>query len=451
VTGPASDAAVPGGIETIDAVVVGANLCGLVTAYLLDRLGFRVALLERGARVGGANASFTTPDGSTFDLGMHVLDDMRSEVTTRLFRRVIDGRVQRVLLRRGVVLRGRLVPYNAAPADLPDELRRLLPGDEIVDDLGDEPPTRERLRRYYGAYADFVFDEVLPSYRCEWRHKQLGVDESRLMTNIYPWFFPRAARRPAGGGESRTFHDRLRGGEPQYVLYPKEGGFAGFAQAFLTSLGPGVEVLTGRGDLRFEVEPTTHFVRWIEVGDRKLTSRHVFWCAGWPWLCELLGLEVQNLATDRMLLGSFRFDTPAVSDFNEILVADPSFHIDRVSFPGRFAGTDAPLLQVEFAFPAADERIPLESATWRETWLADLWRLGLVGAAHRVESFEFRCFRMHYNSFGAEGQPRREPDSGQIHPRSNVRPVAPTQQNRNLNGSVPLYLEYVARVLREHP
>jgi len=436
-------------LENVDAIVVGGNLCGLVTSYLLDRLGYRAVLLERQAGVGGANASFTSPDGTTFDLGMHVLDDMRSEVTTRLFTEAIDGRVQRVLLRRGMVLGGHLVPYNPVPADMPRDLRKMLPGDEIVDDLGAGVPTREELRRYYGAYADFVFDEVLPSFRSEWRHRELGVDESRLMTNIYPWFFPRARRRSIADRESRPFHDRLRDGEGQYVLYPEEGGFAGFARGFLAKLGPRIEVLTDLPDLHFEINPATHTVKWVQARGRKLASRHIFWCAPWPRLCRLLDLPVQDLATDNLLLGSFRFDAPAFSDFNEILVADPSFQIDRISFPGRFAKSDAPVLQVEFAFPVADKKTPLKEPHWREAWLGDLRRLRLLGASHRVESFDFKCFRMHYNSFGAEGEPRREPDPSRILPGSNIRPVAPTMQNRNLNGSVPLYLEYVMRVLAE--
>ncbi len=77
--------------ETVDAVVVGGNLSGLVTAYLLGHLGYRSVMLERSAQIGGANASFTTPDGSTFDLGMHVLDFMRSKLTSRLFSHVLGG------------------------------------------------------------------------------------------------------------------------------------------------------------------------------------------------------------------------------------------------------------------------------------------------------------------------------------------------------------------------
>ena len=83
--------------------------------------------------------------------------------------------------------------------------------------------------------------------------------------------------------------------------------------------------------------------------------------------------------------------------------------------------------------------------------MGDLRRLGLIGETDRAEDFDFKCVRMHYNSFGAEGEPRIEPDSALLHPESNIRPVAPTTQNRNLNGSVPLYIESIARVLREQP
>ncbi|MCZ6623115.1 MAG: NAD(P)-binding protein [Deltaproteobacteria bacterium] len=437
--------------ETVDAIVVGGNLSGLVTAYLLGHLGYRSVVLERSARIGGANASFTTPDGSTFDLGMHVLDYMRSELTTRLFTHVMGGKVNRVPLKRGMVLRGQAMPYNPIPSDMPEELRKLLPDGELKDDLGTDLPTRERLRKYYGKYSDFIFDEVLPSYRCEQRHKDLGVEEARLLTNIYPWMFPRSQRSLVTGQESRAFHDRLRRGEEQYILYPTEGGFASFANAFLEKLRPNVEVLTDIPDLHFELEPGTHRINWLRAKGRQFESRHIFWCAAWPSLCQLLNIPVQNLATDNMLLGSFRFSEPADSEYNELLIGDPSFHIDRISFPGKFAQTNAPLLQLEFAFPVAHGSLPLELQYWQQKWLSDLKRLGLLGDRHKLETFDFRNFRMHYNSFGAEGQECCDADPSLLMPESNIHPVAPTMQNRNINGSVPLYLQQVTRVLAEHP
>ena len=437
--------------ETVDAVVVGGNLSGLVTAYLLGHLGYHSVVLERSSRIGGANASFTTTDGSTFDLGMHVLDYMRSELTTRLFTDIMGGKVNRVLLKRGMVLRGQVVPYNPTPEDLPADLRQLLPEGELMDNLGTDLPTRERLREYYGRYSDFIFDEVFPSYRCEQRHKDLGVEEARLLTNIYPWFFPWARRKIVTDQESRVFHDRLRREEEQYILYPTEGGFASFAKAFCAKLGPNVEVITDIPDLHFELEPGTHRINWLQAKDRRFESRHVFWCAAWPSLCQLLNIPVQYLATDNLLLGSFRFNEPAMSEYNEILVGDPSFHIDRISFPGKFAQTNAPLLQLEFAFPVAHGSLPLEPQYWQQTWLSDLKRLGLLGGGHRLETFDFRKFRMHFNSFGAEGQECRDADPTLLMPDSNIHPVAPTMQNRNINGSVPLYLEQVISALAEHP
>jgi len=408
-------------------------------------------MVERSALIGGVNASFTTPDGSTFDLGMHVLDYMRSEVTTKLFTHVIEEKVNKVLLQRALVLRGQTIPYNPTPEDLPADLRQLLPGSELVDDLDPELPTRERLRMYYGRYSDFIFDEVLPSFRTEQRHKDLGVEEERLLTNIYPWFFPRAQRKLITSQESRAFHDRLRRGEAQYVLYPCDGGFASFAKAFLEKLGPNIEVLTDIPDLHIEIEPGTHRANWVKANGRRFESPHIFWCAAWPSLCQLLDIPVQNLATDNLLLGSFRFNQPAISEYNEILIGDPSFHIDRISFPGKFAQTNAPQLQVEFAFPVADQSLPLEPQHWQQTWISDLRRLGLLGDGHRLETFDFRNFRMHYNSFGAEGEETREADPSLLMPGSNIWPVAPTVQHRNINNRVPLYLQQVNRVLSENP
>ena len=74
-------------LERVDAIVIGGNMRGLVSCYVLDRLGYRAVLLERGKAIGGVDRSFTVEDGTTFDYGMHVLDEDRSTLATRLFRR----------------------------------------------------------------------------------------------------------------------------------------------------------------------------------------------------------------------------------------------------------------------------------------------------------------------------------------------------------------------------
>jgi protoporphyrinogen oxidase len=439
-------------LEEFDAVVIGTSMRGLVTAYVLDMLGYRAVLIERGRSLAGVDGSFATPSGARFDHGMHVLDYMRSDVATRLFTRVLGGRVRRTTLQRGVVLRGHIMPYSPKPSEMPQELRALLPGDELADDIGDARPTRERLGRCYGEkFAAFVFEEVLPSYASEARHLEFGVDESELLANVYPWVFPRASRQKIDSDESRAFHDLLRDGVAQDVLYPEEGGFGGFAQGFIDSFDKErIDVIQGASDLSLDIEPGTHTVRSVTAGGRRFVAPHYFWGASWNMLAELLDLPRQHTATDRVVLGSFVLDRPALTDYHELLVADPAFMINRVSFPARFSGSNDPLMQIEYAYPVADPP-DLDDAGFRERWLADLGKLGLLDAGHRVEEYDFRGFELHYNGYGMEGERLREADPSLIREDSNIRPVVPSLANLNLNAHVPRSIEYVSRVLADLP
>lgn len=434
-------------IEPVDAIVVGASIRGLLAAHVLSELGLRAVVLERGRSVGGADASFALPSGAIFDHGLHVLDHQRSPIATELFTRVLDGAVHRSTLRRGIVLRGEVMPYNPHPRELPQDLRAMLPGDELTDDLGDALPTRARLSHCYGAaFADLIFDEVLPSYPTENRHRAFGVDEARLLTNLYPWFFPQARRASGVGDGSRAFHDKLRRGEAQDVLYPRAGGFGGFAAALVRSLASRVEVITHCSDLHVEIEAGSHRVSWVAAKGRRFTAPHCFWAAAWPALCKVLALPCQDVATDRVLLGSFRLDRPAHTEHHELLVGDPTLRLNRVSFPGRFRHSDEPLVQVEFSVPVA-EAWPQTADDWLPRWVDDLRRLGVLDAAHRVEESDFRSFQMHFNAFGAEGEALVDADASLLAPDSNVHPIAPSMANLNLNTYVPQALAYVREVM----
>ncbi len=437
--------------EALDAVVIGASLRGLVTGFVLSELGFRAVVLEKAPRLGGADSSFVTVGGTRFDHGLHVLDAGRSELATRLFTRVLDGRVHEVTLRRGIVLRNELMPYAPLPDEMPPALRALLPRAALVDDVGDALPTRDRLRRIYGpAFTDLVFDEVLPSYPTENRHRVLGVDESRLLANIYPWFFPRARRAGVSDDESRAFHDRLRNGIAQRVLYPREGGFGGFAEGFRRSCDPErIEVLTGVEDLHIEARPESGRIDWVSGAGRRFTAPQYFWAGSWSGLCALLRLPCQDVATDRVMLGSFRLNRPATTGYHEILVGDPQHHLNRIHFPAMFRESSDPLLQVEFAVPRAASW-PEDPDHWRSVWVASLRRLGLLDGAHVVEEFDFRSFPMHFNGFGAEGEALRDADPLLLGSETNVRPVVPSMANLNLNRYVPRAVSYVTTVLAAH-
>jgi hypothetical protein len=439
-------------MEQLDAVVIGASIRGLVAATVLDRLGYRSLLIDARERPGGVDGSFVTAGGTRFDHGLHVLDYMRSELATRLFTRVTNDEVHRVLLRRGIVLRGELVPYAPRPTDLPDSLRKMLHGDDLVDDIGDALPTHERLARCYGRdFADLIYDEVLPSYPTEARHLAFGVDESKLLTNIYPWLFPRARRQKLEYDESRAFHDLLRDGVDQEILYPRSGGFGGFAEALLGSLDPTrTEVLLGADDLQVEIEPGTHTARSVAGGGRHFRAPRYLWGSSWPALCALLDLPCEETATDQFVLGSFVLDRPIRTPYLEILVGDPALRINRISFPARFRESDDPLVQVEFAFPVAEEW-PEDADSWRSRWVGDLRRLELLEDSHRIEEFDFRIFRLHYNGFGMEGQALLDPDPSLVRSDGNLHPIVPSLANLNLNSHVPRSVEQVIRLLCAMP
>jgi hypothetical protein len=435
-------------LERLDAVVVGASIRGLVAAYVLGRMGCRTVLIEKTRRAGGADSSFLTSQGTRFDHGLHVLDAGRSDITTRLFTHVVDGRVHQVTLKRGIALRNQVMPYAPSVEDMPDGLRRLLAAPPLVDEVGDELPTRQRLARHYGrGFADLVFDEVLLSYPSDARHLAFGVDEARLLTNIYPWFFPKATRKSGVGDESRVFHDQLRGGVEQRILYPQDGGFGGFAEGFLRHLDAArVEVIMAADDLHIEMAPGTHTVKWIGAHGRRFVAPHIFWGASWSVLCGLLGVPCQHTATDRVMLGSFRLDRAATTRYHEILVGDPLHHVNRIYFPAAFRESDDALMQIEFAVPRATAW-PEDAAHWRESWLTSARSLGLLGDGHRVEEFDYRSFPMHFNGFGAEGEPLRDADPGLIRSDSNIRPLVPSMANLNLNRYVPRTIDYVAATM----
>jgi hypothetical protein len=434
--------------EKLDAVVIGAGTRGLVTAYLLSQLGYKAALVDKAPQIGSGDGSFQAADGTWFDFGMHVLDEMRSPLATRLFKHVLDGRVQRTKLNRGIVLRDCLIPYAPEPRDLPAELRRLLRDDDLVDDIGDDLPTRERLARYYGAgFADLIFDEVLPSYPSEHRHLQFGVDEAELLVNIYPWFFPRARRTPKQADSSRAFHDKLRAGVDQHVLYPLAGGFGEFGRALVGKCDPRlVEVITGMRDIEIALEPDGRNIDCIRGAGRCLAADTYFWASGWPELCRLLDLECQNPSTDRIVLGSFRLDRPARTDFHEILVGTPEHVINRIHFPGAFRGTDEALMQIEFAFPVAESR-PLTPEFWQAAWTESTKALGLLSPQHRVEVFDFKTRTLHFNGYGMEGERLIDADASQVDPTTNIHPVVPSMANLNMNDHLPRDIAYVASVL----
>lgn len=447
-----SDPATPlAGAATVesDAIVVGGGIGGLVLAYLLSGYGYAVRLVEKSPWLGGFDRSFTNDHGKVFDLGMHALDHMRSEFTTKLFEEVVDGRAHLVEKKRGIVLRNHVIPYNARLEDWPAELREMLPEGGVVDDLGDRPPTRENLARIYGRrFVDLIFDEALASYPAEHRHLAFGVEEHRLASGLYPWYFPRVARTRADVNESRRYQDLVRETPKEYVLYPDEGGFGTFIDAFRQKLeARGVVLSVGAPDLTFDVDPETHECRSIQVNGERWTAPKVYWTAPAAVLCDLLGLPCHDTRPDRFVLTSFQFERPLDCDRLELILADPTHRINRISFPGKLNLGPDDQAQLEFAFPRDSELSELAPDAWYESGLDSLRRLGIAQPDNEVVDFDHKTVLTFYNAFGIDGRPMPEVDLSELRPGSNVRPVVPTIRKVNINTRMPQFLRFLAEDL----
>lgn len=435
--------------EDSDALVIGSNLAALVLAYLLNRYGYRTRVVDRASSVGGTDRSFANRNGRIFDFGFHGLAYMRSEFVTRLFRSVIDDAVNHVEHRRGMVIRGYQIPYNARPEAWPGEISSLFSAAPLVDRLADDAPTRERLAAVYGVpFADLVFDEVLASYPSETRHRAFDVPDEKLLANIYPWFFPRVPREGIPDDPSRHYQDRVREGREESLLYPKTGGFGAFAQAFHKKLrAAGVEFVLGAEDLAFEVDKARFGLSCVHAASRTFCSPRVYWCASPTELCTLFDRPLPALDPDWFVLGSFEFDRPLRCDYTELIVGDPEHWINRVSFPGKLALERDDRVQLEFAFPRALSRFPEKAEDWLPQWTRSLRRLGIVDPDHRVVDFDFKRVPLLYNSYGVEGVPMPEVDLPESPPESNLRPVLPTLRKVNINTRVPEYLRFLAEDL----
>lgn len=68
-----------------DIIIIGSGLGGLVCAYILSKNGYKVAVLEKNAQIGGCLQTFKR-FGVKFDTGMHYIGSMdENQILYRLF------------------------------------------------------------------------------------------------------------------------------------------------------------------------------------------------------------------------------------------------------------------------------------------------------------------------------------------------------------------------------
>lgn len=371
-------------------VIIGGGLSGLVAANVLSYLGIESLVLEKSNKIGGWNTSFTDELGNTFDHGYHALDYNRSIITTKFFQKVMNDNYIKFKLKRGLVLKNYLFPYNLPLAEWPKELKEFFDSDPIVDNIRGDLK-RNKIAEVYGVrFSNFIFDEVLHSYPSQrWAIKNGGKEEDFSAT-VYPWFFPKVRRENVRDSEWEIYHDKMRN-STQYILYPKQGGFAAFIDAILEDTNTKFcETRTGVKDIQFNINKENKNLVEIISGDESIEAGLFIWCSSPVLLLRLLKVENLDLGIQKpqkVVLGSFAFEKPINSEYHEILVGSLEHKINRISLPGRISQKTDNLIQVEFFFP--EDEYPLDEEYWKDGWLKSLKKIGILKDNNDLKNFMF--------------------------------------------------------------
>lgn len=344
-------------------------------------------MLERGNDLGGKLTSFEV-GGYIFDHGYHTLDHNRSRFATKFFETTLDGKIRKILLKRGIVVRGKLISYNAPLDEWPEEISGNFEKRDFVDNIAGLAD-RAQAREIYGSFmADLAFDEILPSYRTLDYLRNEGYPEGEISDLIYPWYFPRA-EKPTRRTETEwnSFHDKIRQAGRHEVLYPAEGGFGTFMKKLVEKIDTDfVTLKTGVQNSVPDFDIETRRFESIEVDGETYTADQYFWCAPIFPLIARLGFEIVKGTQIEYVLGHFVFNRAVDVDYHELLIGDPDFPVNRISFPGLIAGTENCQIQTEVSFPEGE--LKYSDDQWKEKYLDCFHKLGLVGSDHCIKHFK---------------------------------------------------------------
>ena len=372
-----------------EAVVIGGGIVGLITSLILTQSGYQVLLLEKANWLGGTNNSFKNKLGDLFDYGYHTLDLNRSPFTTKFFGKSLKEHFHSFALRRGIVIQGHMIPYNAPPiSEWPDDLTRKIEKKEFADTL-EGAATRESLSKIYGKHlTDLAFDEILSSYPTLLWQKKNGKQESELMDQIYPWFFPQSVKKFSSEKEWNKFHYSMREKDEHIVLYPSQGGFGAFIDGITNQIDKSkITIQTGLSMLEVDINQANQKITKIETDRDTFTADRYFWCAPLKIIGNLIGFPFPAAHPQILCLGSYAFREELPFHFHEILVGDKNIPINRISLPGKIGQKKNNLIQVEYSYPVGD--LALTEESWKTDCLVYLQRLGLVPEGLPITDYHF--------------------------------------------------------------
>lgn len=221
-------------MKTTPVVIVGAGMTGLGAAYRLTELGKHdYAVYEQHHYIGGHAASFTTPEGFTFDEGGHVLFS-HYPYFDNVLERVLKDKYLKHQRESWIWIAGHWVkyPFQEHLFHLPPDLAY-----ECVDGLieasanGRRPPANflEWIEASFGSGIARQF--MIPYNEKVWAHPLKLMD--------YGWIGERVATIDLKHVMRRLiFHEESQWGPNSVFSYPLEGGFGGLPLALAGALDP---------------------------------------------------------------------------------------------------------------------------------------------------------------------------------------------------------------------
>ncbi|MGI0023241.1 MAG: NAD(P)-binding protein, partial [Nitrososphaeraceae archaeon] len=311
-------------IKESKVIIIGGGLSGLVTGNLLSHLGINSIILEQSTKIGGWNSSFKDELGNFFDYGYHALDFNRSVITTKFFQKVLHNNYVKFELKRGIVLKNYLFPYNSSISSWPKELRKLFKRENIIDNIKNNI-TKKKIAETYGMnFTNFIFNEVLTSYPSQYWAIRNGSREEDVLGIVYPWFFPKINKEIRKNLEWESYHDMIRKKSHQYVLYPKKGGFNGFVQAIAHNIDTNFcQIITNAKNIQLEINKKTKKVTSVRYNDTNVSTDLAIWCNSPISLLNLLNVKNLNTGSSKpqeIVFGNFVFEKNLNSNYHEILV-----------------------------------------------------------------------------------------------------------------------------------
>ena len=172
------------------------------------------------------------------------------------------------------------------------------------------------------------------------------------------------------------------------VMYPDQGGFGAFADGIIERLDRSMILIrTGLDKLEVDLDPDTQKITAIQLDGETITADKYFWCAPLSIIARLVGSPLPSAHPQRLCLGSFAFDRELPFRFHEILVGDYGVPINRISLPGKIAGSKNNLIQVEYSYPVGAVEITGEN--WKARCLDYFRQLDLIQSDAEATDFDF--------------------------------------------------------------